>query len=400
MSEEVDTKAEEELRLWKLKKTIDALEHSKGDGTSMVSLIIPPGDQISKVSKMLNVEHGTASNIKSRVNRQSVQDAIISVIQRLKLYPVVPPNGLIVYCGNILTEHGTKQILMSFEPPKPINTSLYVCDNKFHVDGLQYLFKDESLFGFIIIDGNSCLYGTVSGNTTRILQKFTVELPGKTRRGGQSALRFSRLRAEKQKNYIRKVAENATELFIENDKCNVEGLILAGSADLKTILSQSDLFDPRLAAKILKIIDISYGGEAGFREAISASADLLGNLKLVKEKDLINEYFDHINKNTGMYCFGIKDTMTALENGAVEKLIIWDELPDEYVFKDVKENVIEYFVENHKKYGANLYLVSDKTSEGSQLAKGFGGIGCILRFRMDLVNDYDVVEDNNYDDFL
>ena len=35
----------------------------------MISLIIPPKDQVSRVAKMLADEFGTASNIKSRVNR-------------------------------------------------------------------------------------------------------------------------------------------------------------------------------------------------------------------------------------------------------------------------------------------------------------------------------------------
>jgi hypothetical protein len=63
-------------------------------------------------------------------------------------------------------------------------------------------------------------------------------------RGGQSALRFARLRMEKRHNYVRKVAEVATTLFITNDKPNIAGIILAGSADFKTELSQSDMFDP------------------------------------------------------------------------------------------------------------------------------------------------------------
>ena len=42
--------------------------------------------QISRVQKMLGDEFGTASNIKSRVNRQSVLGAITSAQQRLKLY--------------------------------------------------------------------------------------------------------------------------------------------------------------------------------------------------------------------------------------------------------------------------------------------------------------------------
>lgn len=49
---------------------------------------------------------------------------------------------------------------------------------------------------------------------------------------------------EKRHNYVRKVAEVATQLYISNDKPNIAGLILAGSADFKTELSQSDMFDP------------------------------------------------------------------------------------------------------------------------------------------------------------
>lgn len=49
---------------------------------------------------------------------------------------------------------------------------------------------------------------------------------------------------EKRHNYVRKVAEVGVTLFITNDKANVAGLVLAGSADFKTELSQSDMFDP------------------------------------------------------------------------------------------------------------------------------------------------------------
>ena len=82
------------------------LHEAKGNGTSMISLILPPKSQISQTTAMLANEYGTASNIKSRVNRQSVLAAITSAQQRLKLYARVPPNGLIVYTGTVLTEDG------------------------------------------------------------------------------------------------------------------------------------------------------------------------------------------------------------------------------------------------------------------------------------------------------
>ena len=128
------------------------------------------------------------------------------------------------------------------------------------------MLESDSKFGFIVMDGNGTLFGTVAGNTREIVHKFTVDLPKKHGRGGQSALRFARLRDEKRHNYVRKVAELAVQHYITADKVNVTGLVLAGSADFKTELSMSDMFDQRLAAKVIKVVDVSYGGENGFNQ--------------------------------------------------------------------------------------------------------------------------------------
>uniref|UniRef100_A0A183EUI5 Eukaryotic peptide chain release factor subunit 1 n=1 Tax=Gongylonema pulchrum TaxID=637853 RepID=A0A183EUI5_9BILA len=209
----------------------------------------------------------------------------------------VPPNGLVIYCGTIVTDEGKeKKVNIDFEPFKPVNTSLYLCDNKFHTEALQALLADDNIFGFIVMDGNGSLFGTLQGNTREVLHKFTVDLPKKHGRGGQSALRFARLRMEKRHNYVRKVAEMAVEMFIRNDKVNVAGLILAGSADFKTELGQSDMFDQRLQAKIIKTVDISYGGENGFNQAIELAEDALSNVKFIQEKKLIGGYFDEISQ--------------------------------------------------------------------------------------------------------
>jgi peptide chain release factor subunit 1 len=185
----------------------------------MISLIIPPKDAISRVTKMLQEEYGTASNIKSRVTRLSVLGAITSIQARLKLYTKVPPNGLVLYCGEIQTDEGKeKKVSIDFEPFKPINTSLYLCDNKFHCEALSSLLENDEKFGFIVMDGNGTLYGALSGNTRTVLHKFTVDLPKKHGRGGQSSVRFARIRVEKRQHYVRKVAEMATQMFIQNDK--------------------------------------------------------------------------------------------------------------------------------------------------------------------------------------
>lgn len=396
-----------------------------------------PTDQIARQAKMLAEEYGTASNIKSRVNRLSVLSAITSTQQRLKLYNKVPPNGLVVYCGEIITSEGKeRKINIDFEPFKPINTSLYLCDNKFHTEALSELLESDQKFGFIIMDGNGALFGTLSGNTRDIVHKFSVDLPKKHGRGGQSALRFARLREEKRHNYVRKVAELAVQNFITNDKVNCAGLILAGSADFKNDLNQSDMFDNRLQSKVIKVVDVSYGGENGFNQAIELSGETLSNVKFIQEKKLINKYFEEISQDSGKVCYGVEDTLKALEAGAAETLIVYENLevtrwtlkdsagaevilnttkeqeshPDRSKFMDKetgqemevvsKDSFLEWLAEKYKEFGAALEFVSDRSSEGNQFVKGFGGIGAMLRYKLNFEQLADEFSDDDefYDD--
>jgi len=424
--------ADKNIELWKVKKLIKTLDTARGNGTSMISLVIPPRDQVARVNKMLADEYGTASNIKSRVNRLSVLSAITSTQQRLKLYNKVPTNGLVIYCGTIVTDEGKeKKVNIDFEPFRPINTSLYLCDNKFHTEGLKELLDNDDKYGFVIMDGHGCLFGTLSGNTRDILHKFSVELPKKHGRGGQSSVRFARLRMEKRHNYLRKVAEHTTQFFISDNRPNVNGLVLAGSADFKNELHTSDLFDQRLVPIVVKIVDVSYGGENGFSQAIELSAECLANVKFVQEKKLLSKYYDEIAQDSGRYCFGVDDTLKGLDLGAVEILICWENLAveryrlknsagDEQVkfltpeqgkdnkhFRDPeaegggelevveKIQLLEWFATNYKDFGTTLEIITDRSQEGSQFCRGFGGIGGILRYKVEFTQD----DDFDFDDF-
>nr|POF26591.1 eukaryotic peptide chain release factor subunit 1-3 [Quercus suber] len=386
--------ADKNIEMWKFKKLIKDLEAARGNGTSMISLIMPPRDQISRVTKLLGDEFSTASNIKSRVNKQSVLGAIKSAQQRLKLYNKVPPNGLVLYTGTIVTEAGKeKKVTIDFEPFRPINAFLYLCDDKFHTEVLNELLESDEKFGFIVMDGKGTLIGTLS-------------------------------------------AELATQFFINasTSQPNVSGLILAGSADLKTELSQSAMFDPRLQAKILKVVDVSYGEEIGFNQAIDLSSEILSNVKFIQEKRLIGKYFEEISLDTGKYVVGVDDTLKALEMGAVKILIVWENLDiNRYVLKnsttveiiikhlnkeqeadqrnfrapvgsaelEVQEKMplLEWFATEYKKFGCTLEIVTNKSQEGSQFCRGFGGIGGILRYQLN-IRSFDEFSDDGevYDD--
>lgn len=289
------------------------------------------------------------------------------------------------------------------------------------------MLQDDNTFGFIVMDGGGSLFGTVCGNTRTVLHKFVVDLPKKHGRGGQSALRFARLRLEKRHNYIRKVCECAVQFFITNDRPNITGLVLAGAAEFKDQLLISDMFDPRLKNVVIKVVDVSYGGENGFNQAIELAADTLANVKFVQEKKLIGSYFDELAKDTGKFCYGINDTLKCLDMGAIETLLVWENLDyqrvcvknsttgeesilyltneqchDSSYFKDSdgnalditeKELFLEWLADNYKKYGCTLEFITNKSQEGAQFCKGFGGIGGILRWKIDLMSMQDDVLD-------
>ncbi|KAA6373439.1 MAG: putative Eukaryotic peptide chain release factor subunit 1 [Streblomastix strix] len=423
---------ERNIEVWRIKKLVRMLQDARGDGTSMITLILPPKSQLPQTNAMLAEEAGSAKNIKSRVNRISVLDAIISTQQRLKLYTKCPPNGLCIYCGTIITDKGPKKITIDFQPFKAINTSLYLCDFRFHTEPLSQLLESDDKFGFIIMDGSGALFATLQGDVRQIIQKFSVDLPKKHGRGGQSSVRFARLRMEKRHNYVRKVAETASQCFITDDKVNCTGLVLAGSADFKTELSQSELLDQRLASKVLKIVDVSYGGENGFNQAINLAAESLANVRFVQEKHLLQAYFDEIGQDSGKYVYGIRDTIYALSTGAVQKLIIWEgleisryalqnpqteqitvqylspaqERDSSYFIEKIqdtdgkeksksdatviellvinKEPITDWFLMNYKQFGCSLHFVTNRSQEGSQFCRGFGGMGGILRYKLDM----------------
>lgn len=314
------------------------------------------------------------------------------------------------------------------------------------------------------MDGNGCLYATLQGNTRSILHKFTVDLPKKHGRGGQSALRFARLRMEKRHNYVRKCAEHAVTFFITDNKCNVTGLVLGGSADFKTELLQSDLFDPRLQKAVIKTVDVSYGMDPGFNQAIELAGECLANVKLVQEKKLLQKYFDEISQDTGKYCFMVQDTLQALEMSSVETIIVWENLTinrltvkntstgeetilhldpeqekNDAHFHDAVTGVqleiverltlvrnanirlielldcvvnnggkssqhhhpsflqVEWLANSYRSFGAQLEFVTDRSQEGSQFCRGFGGIGGILRWKIDFAEMEIAAEMDNQD---
>lgn len=386
---------EQEIQNLKSHRLLKKLQSSTGQGTSMISLILPPKDQIFRAIKLLNTEIGTAVNIKSRVNRLSVQTAITSAIQKLKTINAVPKNGLAIYSGNVMEHKLEKKVVVAIEPASEINTSLYYCDSRFHVESLLEKYGDTTKYGVVVMTGQQTLFSQLVGNTRKVLQSISVDLPKKHGRGGQSSVRFARLRVEKRQAYVRKVAEICNSLY----GAEYQGFIFAGPAEFKVELRESNFLRKEIGDRVLKIVDTNYGGDNGLKQAIEQSQEVLKDVKYNKERKVLREFFEEI-AGTQKYCIGIKETIENLKNGSVERLIVNDNLEIPYDGTDKEEDfyqetIVDYFSRVYRSFNVHLSLVSDATAEGTQFLEAFGGVGAILKFRAN--NEFNNTDDSDLD---
>jgi len=291
--------------------------------------------------------------------------------------------------------------------------------------------SESDTWGFIVIDGQGASFHTMMGRNSQTLYRWeNVTLPKKHGRGGQSKQRFERIREQKRGWYLSKVAEMALLHFINSSTTlpSVAGIIIGGSADLKQELVGH--LDQRLARIVICVVDVQYGGDAGFNQAVKLTEDKLADMKYVREQKAVSKFFEAISQDH-LHCYGVRDTMYALESGTVETLLVWDKLvhirtevksstsgekkvtyslPDEQTEEAgardweavSSEPLLDWLLEHHRDFGAAIEFVSDQSSVGSQFVHGFGGVGAFLRFDIALPSvtgegEEEVDEDEEYD---
>ncbi|MBU1245559.1 MAG: hypothetical protein ABIJ20_02680 [Nanoarchaeota archaeon] len=169
-----------------LKKFIKELEGIRGRHTELVSVYIPAGYELIKIIQHLQEEQGTASNIKDKTTRTHVIDSLERMIRHLRLFKKTPANGLAAFAGNVSEREGQSNIqVWSIEPPKPMKTRTYRCDQTFQLDLLKEMMDHDEVFGLIVVDKREGNIGFLKGNSIIESANFHSNVPGKTTKGGQ-----------------------------------------------------------------------------------------------------------------------------------------------------------------------------------------------------------------------
>ncbi len=409
------------LELFRLKKALDVLARKEGRGTELVSLYVPPGKRISEVLNTLRQEYGTAANIKSTTTRSNVQDAIVKVQQRLKLFKKVPKNGLVIFSG-ALPQNGPgseRNETYVLTPPEPITINLYRCDSRFHTEYLQEMLKEKIAYGILLMDSSKATFAILQGRRLNIAKEITSGIPGKMRAGGQSARRFERQREAKVTEFFNRIGKHATDIFLSREA--LKGIIVAGPGPTKLDFQKGDYLHYQLRDKTLATIDTAYVGRQGVKEVVEKAPEIMRRVRYVEEARIMQGFLYEIGHDTGLATYGEDEVRRALKMGVVKKLLLSEEQSTvrvttkcsacDYSKKETKTaretaslrqnlanqpcpnckspslivdsvDIIEELAEKAAQANADVEIVSTDTEEGQMLKNAFGGVAAILRFKL------------------
>jgi peptide chain release factor subunit 1 len=417
-----ESEMDDARKRYDFKKTLEKLQSQQGDGTELITLYIPPDKQIFDVTNQLKDEFGQCANIKSKQTRTNVQSAISSILSRLKYYKRPPAKGLAVFCGTVRL-YGDRTDLQCtiIEPPEPLNLYMYRCSSNFELDPLKQMLEEKYVYGLLVLDRREAYWGFLRGNRIEPIGGATSTVPGKMRKGGQSAARFGRLREIAINEFYTKVGERSSAIFLaEKDFFErFKGVLIGGPSPTKEEFEAGSFLHHEIQKKIIGLFDVAYTNEDGLAELVDAAKDALKGMGVVKEKEFMQRFLKELVKDAGLAAYGEESIRKNLEIGAVDILLLSANLrksrlrvkcqscdythertinvePGKTVrdidlgscpkctapiILDEETDIIDELAKLADASSAKVEIISDDFEEGSILFTAFGGIAAILRYR-------------------
>jgi peptide chain release factor subunit 1 len=355
-----------------LKVLIRELKKWSAPATVLLSLYIPPGRPVPDVLNLLRQEASIAQNIKLKRTRDAVTSAIQSAIDRLTQINKVPDNGLVLFCGENFDTNDFKCFM--FSPPEKVPIFFYRTDKSFHTEFLEDMVEESDVYGLIIVERDYATIGILKGTRIQVLEEFEGFVPGKHMMGGQSQRRIDRIIEEMYANFLKEVGEKVNAFFIpfvENKK--MKGILIGGPGYAKKDFYEGDYMDYRLKKLVLQpLFDVPDQGDAGLKELVMKAQDLLKNQKYIQVENLLEEIKYHLAKDDGLVIYGISDIRKALQIGAIDSLVVYDEPGSE----------LEKLAQEAENYGAKVYVIGDELPDGEWVKKTFGGAIGKLRYKV------------------
>lgn len=308
-------------------------------------------------------------------NRMAVEAALrraVALWGRLK--PSEHVNGAILFCSEDMAE--------AVHPLQPLHCRLYSCGKRFKTEVLreQLEIENSPAYGLIVIDGSDAIIGTSQGLGTATSHSTVCKLAhlqsntaSNTRRGGQSALRYSRLRDGEDLAFCRRVAERARHVLD-----GVHGVVLAGKANTKHRLHAE--LPQSLRVKVLCVVNLACSASIeGLRQAASCASDAAAAKHCNEAERVVRSFLESVampDSPAGITCcYGEQQTAVALGLGAIDMLLVAADWTGQIRTKDDWQ----ILAEAHR---TKFVEIKDRTQDEVQFCKAFRIGGC-LRWPLD-----------------
>ena len=226
-----------------------------------------------------------------------------------------------------------------------------------------------------------------------------------------SQARYARVREGLLNDHMKKTGEIATSYFREMP--DLKGIIIGGPGPIKDMFFNGEFLPTDVKSKVLGVVDTSYTGKFGLEEMLERGEDILAEASVTRERRILERFFSELSKDSGLAVYGLKETVKALEAGAIEMLLIsegfeWVDAKlscpgcKKEIEKMVKESKLdsvecpecgkameaiekgdaaEKLAEAAEKVNTVVEIISTDTREGEQLFE-MGGIAGILRYKV------------------
>jgi peptide chain release factor subunit 1 len=267
-------------------------------------------------------------------------------------------------------------------PPQRVPHSLYLCDCRFHTDMLEEMIAPTDKVGFAVCDGQTAMVATVSGRRRHVHGTLTSAAKSRSRRGGQSAVRFERLRDHAEHDYIKAIGELMLRSFVGMDEraeptALVTRIILAGPAGIKNLLYEHCQTLPHLPALLSGLITTTHVGMVGLAEAANRAGPV------VRPSPHLLRFLEHVGDPR--VCYGPDHVYAALVAGAVEVLLLDRDAAASLQTRmhTGVHTLVDWCVRETTAQGAQLAQIVPHCGEAVRFATAFGGLGALLRWDFD-----------------
>jgi peptide chain release factor subunit 1 len=298
---------------------------------------------------------------------------------------------------------------------------MYRCSSQFELEPLRQMLEEKSVYGLLVLDRREAYWGFLRGNHIEPIGGVTSTVPGKQRKGGQSAARFGRLREIAINEFYTKIGERSSAIFLaEKDFFErFKGVLIGGPSPTKEEFEAGNFLHHEIQKRIIGLFDVAYTNEDGLSELVDAAKDALKGMTVIKEKALMDRFLKELVKDAGNAAYGEDSIRKNLELGAVDILLLSGNLrksrlkikcqscdyADEKTVSidagktvrdialgnclkcsaplvlDEEIDIIDELTKLADKSSAKVEIISDDFEEGSILFTAFGGIAAILRYR-------------------